>query len=192
VHRRRLQAAVVLAAHVVALAVVPSLHRMHHAAHGADHRHTVDGTIWERPPSAATTTAAPTTTAAHAHAALDADLEALDLAEVADAGVLAVDCALAEYTLATCDGSLPADHAHRFGDELVAHHHPTTPSSDFDPDHARGALAHLAAPLAEVAVPLVPPPPAPRIFVYPAEPAAPAVAPRAVIASARAPPTTTL
>lgn len=184
--RRRLQALVVLAAHLAALVALPAAHRLHHAAHGADHRHSDGGTVWDAPAQPATAGL----TEAHAHAALDADLEALGLGDVADAGVLAVDCALAGYTLATCDGSLPADHAHRFGDELVAHRHgPAAPRGDLDPDHARGALAHLAAPLAVVAVTLAPPPPAPRLFPFPPHRAAPTVAARAIIASARAPPT---
>lgn len=187
---RRLQAVLALVAHVAALVVLPSLHRAHHARNGADHRHDGGGIVWEAPP--APPTSQPATTAAHAHAALDADLEALDLAEVADAGVLAVDCALSPYTLATCDGSLPADHAHRFGDELLAHRHAPPPDRpDLDPDHARGALAHLAAPLVAASPPLAPPPPAPRIFVYPAERRAPLTVARAIPTSARAPPTTT-
>jgi hypothetical protein len=174
-------AAIALAAHLAALVVLPAVHRAHHAAHGADHRHTADGIVWGA--------ASAPSTEAHAHAALDADLEALGLGDVADAGVLTVDCALAPFTLATCDGSLPADHAHRFGDELVAHRHPPAPPRpDLDPDHARGALAHLAAPLAVVTVALAPPPPTLRRFVFPPDRAAPAVDARAIAATARAPP----
>lgn len=133
---QRCSALVALAAYAFAALVVPVLHARHHALHGAEHLHTATGTVYFAP------TDEPHDASFH-HAAFDADLAALDLAEVAHAGTLSVDCSLAGYTLAACDGSLPADHPHGFGDELLASHHHHAPP--IDPWHGAGALEHLHA-----------------------------------------------
>jgi hypothetical protein len=149
--KRRLAAGLALASYLLAALVVPVLHRRHHALHGDDHVHGADGTRYFTPPL--------DDTAFH-HAAFDADLAALDLAEVAHAGTLAVDCSLQSYTLADCAG-MPADHPHTFGDELLAQAHRHPAPAPFDPSHGRGALEHLSPSLLSAHTFVLPPPPEP-------------------------------
>jgi hypothetical protein len=155
----------VLAAYLAAAIALPVLHRRHHALHGADHVHGALGTTYF----------ANVEGAAFHHAAFDADLAALELADVAHAGTAAVDCALAEYTLVVCDDPASA-HAHNFGDQLLAHsHQPTPPPPPIDPSHGAGALEHLGASLLGAA-PFVLPPPARPAARIPVEKSAPAFA----------------
>lgn len=165
---RRAAALIALASHLAAAIALPLLHERHHARHGADHVHTAHGTYALH-------------LEAH-HAAFHRDLEALGLAEVAHAGALEVDCALAELTLARCDD--PG--AHRsFGDELAADEAPAAPP--FDPEHGRGAIEHLSASLLPAAPLLLPPPPAPHRLPCPPDPRVRPCA-RAVAPHARGPP----
>ncbi|HZS40584.1 MAG TPA: hypothetical protein VFF06_27315 [Polyangia bacterium] len=167
--RSRLQACVVLAGYLAAAIALPVLHRRHHALHGADHVHGAFGTVYFAAPSIED--------AAFHHAAFDADLAALELADVAHAGTAAVDCALAEYTLVVCDDPA-SSHAHNFGDQLLAHAH-SRPPQPIDPAHGSGALEHLGASLLGAA-PFTLPPPARPMARLPVEesPRAFASAPR--------------
>jgi hypothetical protein len=184
-----LAAIAALSAQLCAVLLLPALHAAHHLHYGADHRHAPDG--------ATVPLAAPDEQREHVHggsaealhhALFDADLEALDLVEVAHAGTLAVDCELADFTFAICPVDLPASHPHTFGDELLArapHHH--EPAAD--PLHGSGALAHLGVSLLATPIYLVPPRSAPElravfVFAILAPPAAPMTN-----ANARAPPT---
>lgn len=141
----RSRAAFALACYVAGAVATPALHRLHHARWGEDHTHAPG--------------------AAHQHhATFDADARALDLGDVAAAGTLAVDCALAAYTLVGCDGAdadiLLIGHARNFGDELLARaaHRRTPPPPD--PSHGRFADQHVA-PALLTAAPIVLP--APRV-----------------------------
>jgi hypothetical protein len=131
-----------LVAQLLAAVGVPGLHQLHHARYGADHVHDASGRHG---------------LAAH-HGAFDADLEALGLAQAAAAGALAVDCALANFTLADCT-ELP-DHPHGFGDELLARSERAPPP---DPLHGTGALEHFHTQLIPTAPVLLPPPALPLI-----------------------------
>ena len=127
---RRVTAALAIVSYLLAISVVPELHRQHHAAHGADHQHSASGTIY-----------------AHAdlgthHAAFDQTLVDLGLADVATAGILTVDCAFTDLTLATCDAGASSSHARTFGDDLLARAHDPAPP---DPHHGDGALEHLSS-----------------------------------------------
>lgn len=106
------------------------------------------------------------------HAVFDADVGALDLGDVALAGTLAVDCALAEYTLVSCDGADAIGHAPNFGDELLARTRHTPPPPDLE--HGRGAPEHVA-PALLASAPIVLPAPAPAGATPP--PCPPALAP---------------
>jgi hypothetical protein len=165
----RLRAAFALACYVAGALATPALHRLHHARYGEDHTHDAGG--------------------AHLHhAAFDADTVALDLGDVALAGTLAVDCALADYTLVACDDTGAIGHAPNFGDELLARNarRPTTPTPD--PLHGRGSSEHVT-PALLVAAPIILPEPA-RDWL-PLALFAPSLAPPAPFAStcsARGPP----
>lgn len=136
----RLRAAFTLACYVAGALVTPALHRLHHARFGEDHTHGPGGVHLH-------------------HAAFDADAVALDLGDVAIAGTLVVDCALASYTLVSCDGADAIGHAPNFGDELLARaahqHAPATP----DPLHGRGADEHVTPALLVAAPIAIPTPP---------------------------------
>lgn len=133
---RRALAALAIALCAQAFLVAPAVHARHHALHGADHVHEAGGTR-----------------ALHegAHLAFHEAIDALGLGDAATAGTLAVDCALAAYTLAECTDDA---HAPNFGDAL-AHEHPRP-----EP-HGQGSLEHLSAALL-VAGPILLPPPAQR------------------------------
>lgn len=156
-------ACVALVAYLAAALVHPALHQRHHALHGADHVHGASGTGVIHQPDAAH--ALTPEVVAH-HAAFDADLAALDLAEVAVAGALAVDCGLAAFTGATCDEP-SAGHPHNFGDELLARTHTHAPGTPppFDPRHGAGSLEHLGASILASRTFVLAPPPRPILFV---------------------------
>jgi hypothetical protein len=137
--RSRSIAGFALAVYAAGALVAPLLHRLHHERFGADHVHTSTGTIYLAHED-------PLLDEAAHHAAFDADLAALDLADVAHAGALDVDCQIAAYTLASCPASL-GSHPHTFGDELLARLHQHGAPPPFDPEHGRGAPEHLAASL---------------------------------------------
>ena len=144
---RRATAALAIVSYLLAVVVVPELHRLHHAAHGADHEHTASGTSY----------AHGSADLGWHHAAFDATLVDLGLAEVATAGTLTVDCAYTELTLAACDATAGSSHARTFGDDLLArtHAHEHSPP---DPHHGKGSLEHLSALLlASAPPPFVPP-----------------------------------
>ena len=150
ISRRAALALFALAVHVTAFVVTPALHLAHHRA---DHVHGAGGALtW----IAAGDEAAPPIESEHL--AFDDDLEALGLAEAGHFGVAAVDCELAEYTLAAC-----ATRAlHTFGDELIArlpHRHP----APFDPEHGRGSPGHLRLALLDAPPIALPPPPSPLV-----------------------------
>jgi hypothetical protein len=173
--RTRLTASFALAVYLAAAMVLPIAHRRHHALHGADHVHGPLGTVYARDAAdPAASTGGAGDSAAYHHAAFDADLAALELADVAHAGAATVDCALADYTLVACDAAVgdtavgdtavgdasAAAHAPGFGDALLAHAHRHAPEPrPYDPSHGRGALEHLGASLLAQA-PFVLPPPA--------------------------------
>ncbi|MEO6951771.1 MAG: hypothetical protein ABI321_08150 [Polyangia bacterium] len=145
---RRVTAALAIVSYLLAIVVVPELHRLHHARYGADHEHTASGTIYTHEETSADL-------GSH-HAEFDATLADLGLAEVATAGTLTVDCAYTELTLATCDAAATTTHARTFGDDLLArtHHH----HAPADPHHGAGSLEHLSALLiASAPLYLVPP-----------------------------------
>ena len=148
--RHTIAATLALAGYLYALLCAPWLHARHHALHGADHVHEPGGTRALAPAFPAE----PDLVAAHDD--FHADLAALALDDAATAGTLAVDCSLAAYTLAECDG---AAHAPRFGDAIVAHHR-HRPAAD--PLHGQGALEHLAKSLLCPAPIVLPPPSAPH------------------------------
>jgi hypothetical protein len=148
--RPRRTGGVALAVYLFAVLASPALHRLHHAVYGDDHVHTPLGMV-----------ALPHE---QEHVAFDADLAALELAEVATAGTLAVDCALADYTLAECGASALGDHPHNFGDELLARTHRHAPRP-FDPTHGAGSPEHLGASLLAARVIVVPPPSLPLIAI---------------------------
>jgi hypothetical protein len=157
VRRHRPAACFALVAYSLGALALPVLHRAHHAARGADHTHGAAPTPHTHEGTESTNQLALDESEASAHAAFDADLAGLNLSEVATAGVAPVDCALASFTLAACDESLPADHPRGFGDLLLAHR--TAPAQEpFDPDHGRGSLEHGSAPLLASAIFLLPPP----------------------------------
>jgi len=155
--RSRAIASFALAVYAAGALVAPVLHRLHHQRYGADHVHSSTGTIYFAHEQA---TSEPALDEAVHHAAFDADLAALDLADVAHAGALDVDCEIAAYTLASCPASL-GTHPHTFGDELLAriHHHRGPPP--FDPEHGRGAPEHLGASLLASRTFTLPPPSVP-------------------------------
>lgn len=146
----RVTSGVALVAYLWAALAAPVLHRVHHLTHGADHVHTPAGTVplHQHPVD-------------ETHQAFDADLAALDLAEAATAGTLAIDCGLAQYTLADC---APGDHPRRFGDQL---RHPVP--APVDPDHGAGSPEHLGASLLVASAFVLPPPARPLIFVLSAQ-----------------------
>ena len=131
---RRIPAALALVSYLLAIAVVPELHRLHHAAHGADHEHTAAGTIYAHVSDEGAL-------GAH-HAEFDRTLVDLGIADVATAGTLTVDCAYTDLTLATCDAGATASHARTFGDDLLARTHEHAPP---DPHHGAGSLEHLSS-----------------------------------------------
>lgn len=138
---KRARAVFALACYVAGALVTPALHRLHHARYGEDHVHGPGGMHLH-------------------HAAFDADAVALDLGDVALAGTLAVDCALASYTLVSCDGADAIGHAPNFGDELLARaarsrHGEPRP----DPLHGRYADEHVTPALLVAAAILLPLPP---------------------------------
>lgn len=139
---RWLGALVALFGYAYALTAAPWLH----ARHGADHIHGPSGLVAasvQRPAEIA-----------HTHAAFHEDLAALGLGDVADAGVMVVDCRLAAYTLTDCAEESITAHASRFGDGLIDRHHAPPP----DPTHGAGSLEHVAAALIPANPPLLPPP----------------------------------
>lgn len=160
--RGRLLAALALLVELAGVTLLPALHLAHHQHGGHDHVHRADGgTDWipaliEEPPQLS---------ADEHHHAFDADLEALGLSDVMHAGVAAVDCSLAEYTLVDCGagladgaGAVPATASHGFGDELLArlphrHPHPIT-----NPFHGEGSLEHFGLAVLATPVFLLPPP----------------------------------
>ena len=151
--RRLLGALPALVAYLYALVAAPWLHADHHARYGADHVHDAAGT--HRSADAR----APTDDASAAHADFHADLAALGLDDAATAGTLTVDCSLAEYTLTECSALEALAHAARFGDALVAHHHP----QPIDLEHGKGSLEHLAKALLCPQPVALPPPSAPHV-----------------------------
>ena len=161
----RLRALFALACYLAGALATPALHRLHHARFGEDHQHGPGGMHLH-------------------HAAFDADAVALDLGDVALAGTLAVDCALAPYTLVSCDDAEAIGHAPNFGDELLTRAAPRAPPPPApDPQHGRGADEHVA-PALLVAAPIL----------LPASPGADAelvLAAPVAAASARAPSTHT-
>lgn len=134
--RRGTSAYIALFAYLAAVLLFPVLHQRHHAQYGEDHVHVGLGTVYLDRALGVTQEAVD-----HQHDDFDVVFASLDLVEVAEAGALSVDCSLAAYTLVECP-THSAEHARRFGDELVAreHHHPAP-----DPHHGDGALEHLAA-----------------------------------------------
>lgn len=156
--RFRLSALFVLASYLATVLFVPLLHRLHHEAYGDDHVHTASGTVYERRLPAP----APADEAAH-HAAFDADLAALDLVDVAHAGVMLVDCELAGYTTASCAAGAATAHPHTFGDELLARAHRHSRSRPLDPRHGAGSVEHLGASLLATRAFLLPAPTQPFV-----------------------------
>jgi len=146
--RRRSLGLLLLGCYGWAALGLPALHQRHHRP---DHVHEPDGAIRWLALGDARTAASH----AEAHRSFDADLEALDLLDVAHAGIALVDCSLAAYTLAACDAG---GTAHGFGDELLArepHRHRPAP---FDPRHGFGSAAHFGLVLLAPAPVLLPPP----------------------------------
>jgi hypothetical protein len=144
--RRSWRALVTLLGFLHALVVGPALHAHHHAVHGDDHVHDATGM---HPLGVEHEGAG---SAAAAHAELHEVFAALGLSDVAYAGTLAVDCALADYTLVECT---PADeHAPAFGDALVAHDHGRRSTQ---PEHGRGALQHGYLLVVAAPPPVLPP-----------------------------------
>lgn len=179
---RRLSAWFGLAVYLTAVLVYPELHRLHHVRFGADHVHGSLGTVYQ--------SAAPADerTVSDHHAAFDLDLASLGLADVAQAGALTVDCALAAYTGVDCAAARP-EHEHNFGDELFARHHQHRHEPDFDPQHGAGSLEHLGASvLASRTFVLPPPAVAASRLVVDARPLAPSLAPRRTHQSRGPPP----
>lgn len=177
---RRLKATFALAVYLAAALVYPELHRRHHARFGADHVHDALGTI-------ALGDAAERSVFDH-HAAFDADLASLGLADVAHAGALTVDCALAGFTGVDCTGARP-DHAHNFGDDLFARHHEHRRPHDADPRHGAGSLEHLGASVLASRTFVLPPPTAAVLWRHAdARPVAPSLAPRRAHPSRGPPP----
>ena len=175
---RRVTAALAIVSYLLAVAVVPELHRLHHAAHGADHQHTASGTLYAKGAA---------DLGSH-HAAFDQTLVDLGLADVATAGTLTVDCAYTDLTLATCDEAASSSHARTFGDDLLARAHDQAPP---DPHHGDGALEHLSSLLVATAtVHFVPPQQPFSPLDVPARYTAPALA-FASTCDARGPPRTT-
>jgi hypothetical protein len=148
----RVTSGVALVAYLWAALAAPMLHRVRHLTQGADHVHTPVGTVPLHPHRVD-----------EVHQSFDADLAALDLAEAATAGTLAIDCGLAAYTLAECVA--PSDHPRRFGDQL---RHRAPAPIDFD--HGAGSPEHLGAFLLVARAFVLPPPARPLIFVLSAQP----------------------
>src|SRR5687767_6928112 len=103
--RRHTAAAVSLVAQMATAVALPAAHVRLHDVRGSGHSHGMVAPVSDREMDDAA-----------AHRAFEEDLEALDLAEVARAGALEVDCSLASYTMVSCEGALPAEHARNFGD----------------------------------------------------------------------------
>jgi|GEM_PF-2894010 len=136
---RRWAAVVGLVGWALATLVVPGLHQQHHARFGTDHAHDpLTGAVFT-----------------DEHHAFDADLAALELSDVAHAGVAVIDCELAAYTLAddlaTCDAN------RSFADAALdrSHHHPAQ-------DHGDGGLLHLGVAVLLPSTPMLPPPSLPH------------------------------
>lgn len=158
--RGRPLAFLTLLVELASVTLLPALHLARHRDGGHDHVHLAGGgTDWipalvEEPP---------TLSAEAHHHAFDADLEALGLSDVMHAGVAAVDCSLAEYTLVDCESGPVSDEgappsAHGFGDELLArlpHHHPHPLGN---PLHGEGSLEHFGLAVLASPVFLLPPP----------------------------------
>lgn len=149
-----------LLTYLAALVFGPALHDRHHASEGTDHEHFAAGTVYFGASASHTHAAPADATGDRAvideHERFDDDLLLLDLATVAEAGTLSVDCALAEYTLAAC--ALDQGHAHRFGDGLASQ--PSRPRRSHtapDPEHHRFSVEHLAAPALVAVAPTLAP-----------------------------------
>lgn len=145
-----------LLTYLAALVFGPALHERHHASDGADHEHFAGGTVYFGADASHTHSVTGDRAVLIEHERFDDDLLLLDLATVAEAGTLSVDCALAEYTLATC--ALDQGHAHRFGDGLASppsrsRRSHTTP----DLEHHRFSVEHLAAPALVAVAPTLAP-----------------------------------
>ena len=175
---RRLTAALAIVSYLLAVAVVPELHRLHHAARGADHEHAASGTVYAHGAA---------DLGSH-HAAFDQTLVDLGLADVATAGTLTVDCSYTDLTLATCDEAASRGHARTFGDDLLARTHDAAPP---DPHHGDGSLEHLSSLLVATATVHFVPPVQPFVRLdAPARYKSPALA-FASTCDARGPPRTT-
>jgi hypothetical protein len=146
-----------LVVYLAAALLNPELHRRRHGRFGADHVHNALGAIEPAP------AARDELSIADHHAAFDEILQALDLADVAHAGVLAVDCSLAAYTGVDCS-TVRGDHPHSFGDQLLARHAHRRPI-DTDPRHGAGSLEHLGASAIASRVFVLAPPERPRMRV---------------------------
>ena len=173
-----------LVAYIAALVLGPALHERHHATHGADHQHFATGTAYELAPHTHDDTILiADRTLVDEHERFDSDLALLDLAEVAEAGTLSVDCALAAYTLALC--ATDEGHAHRFGDQMA----PSSPRRTApDPEHHRFAIEHLAvSALVAIAPELAPAPTLLEATPPPVDMATPP-SPRPLRSRSRAPP----
>jgi hypothetical protein len=140
---RRAAYALVLGLYGVATLAFPLLHQRHHARFGADHVHGPDGTVYLHQ------------SAADHHAAFDADLASLELGDVAHAGVVLIDCTLAEFTLASCDDARP-DHPQTFGDQLLANTQHKSEAPDLE--HGKHSLEHLGVSLVGTPTFLLTPP----------------------------------
>jgi hypothetical protein len=176
VRSRRLRAALSLVAYLATALLYPELHRLHHARFGADHVHGALGTVFFHGHAAG---AAEPSVFDH-HRAFDLDWASLDLADVAHAGTLTVDCSLAAYTGVECSDAHP-EHEHNFGDELLAREHAHAPAHapDVDPAHGAGSLEHLAASLLTARPIALPPPASSTLAAFvAARPVTPALATR--------------
>jgi hypothetical protein len=170
-----------IVAYVAAALVWPAVHRRHHALHGADHRHVGLGTIYLHD------AAGGDSDVAHTHAQSDLDLGAIDLAEVAQAGTLVVDCNLQTFTLVDCAQPRP-DHPHNFGDEMLARApHSHAPPTD-DVDHGAGSLEHLRLSFVASQPILLPPPARAAVRLFADRVAPPPVVLVPSTHAARAPP----
>jgi hypothetical protein len=173
VRLRRVSAGFGLVVYVTAALVYPGLHRLHHARFGADHVHGALGTVRLDDDNDDNADAA---TVFDHHRAFDLEWQALDLADVAHAGTLTVDCELAAYSGVDCSAARP-DHAHNFGDELLARqHHAHRHAPDVDPEHGAGSFEHLRASLLTSLPIALPPPSSPARFALDtARPVAPSL-----------------
>ena len=150
--RRRWAAAIGLGAWVLCALAVPGLHQLHHARFGADHQHhPLAGTV-------SVAQVADGDADLGEHQAFDADLVALELADVAHAGVVAVDCELSALTLVACDPARPTT----FADLALTHRHQAPP----DAEHGLGSLEHLGVALLTPSAPMLSPPAQPLVVVF--------------------------